>query len=101
MLTRFEPDVGERHYSVRRRRILVLSPRDPYPVIGGDRVRIHRIARELAQHYELTLLTFCEKRLASAMRSDPEVLVTRSHQLFLLAPPYLLGLVTGMRIAEF
>ena len=100
MLTRFEPDVGERDYSVRRRRILVLSPRDPYPVIGGDRVRIHRIARELARHYELTLLTFCETaRERDALGS--EVLVTRSHQLFLLAPPYLLGLVTGMRIAEF
>ncbi len=43
----------------RRRRILVLAPRDPYPVIGGDRVRIYSIARELARHYDLTLLTFC------------------------------------------
>jgi len=42
-----------------RRRILVLSPRDPYPVIGGDRLRIHRIARELSRRYDLTLLTFC------------------------------------------
>ena len=42
-----------------RRRILVLAPRDPHPVIGGDRVRIHRLARELAQHHDLTLLTFC------------------------------------------
>jgi glycosyltransferase involved in cell wall biosynthesis len=44
---------------VPRRRILVLSPRDPYPVIGGDRLRIHRMARELARHHDLTLVTFC------------------------------------------
>jgi glycosyltransferase involved in cell wall biosynthesis len=37
----------------------VLSPRDPYPVIGGDRLRVHRIACELARRYDLTLLTFC------------------------------------------
>lgn len=43
----------------RRRRLLVLAPRDPYPVIGGDRVRIHNVARELAVSYDLTLLTFC------------------------------------------
>lgn len=44
----------------RRRRVLVLTPRNPYPVTGGDRVRIHRIARELARHHELTLLTLCK-----------------------------------------
>ncbi len=42
-----------------RRRILVLTPRDPYPTIGGDRLRIHRLARELSRHHDLTLLTLC------------------------------------------
>jgi len=28
--------------------------------VGGDRLRIHRLARELARRFELTLLTFCE-----------------------------------------
>lgn len=40
-------------------RILVLTPRYPYPVIGGDRLRIHAIARELAKSHELTLLSLC------------------------------------------
>jgi glycosyltransferase involved in cell wall biosynthesis len=56
----FEHEVSGGVATARKHRILVLSPRDPYPVLGGDRVRIHRIARELAQHHELTLLTFCE-----------------------------------------
>lgn len=43
-----------------RRRILVLTPRYPYPVIGGDRLRIFEICREFARYHELTLLTFCE-----------------------------------------
>lgn len=43
-----------------RRRILVLTSRNPYPVIGGDRLRIHRLARELSRQYDLTLVTFCD-----------------------------------------
>lgn len=44
----------------RRPRLLVLTPRYPYPVIGGDRLRIHRVCRELAKRYSLTLLSLCE-----------------------------------------
>ncbi|MBM0106168.1 glycosyltransferase [Steroidobacter sp. S1-65] len=45
-----------------RKRILVLTPRYPYPVIGGDRLRIYEICRQLAQRHELTLLSLCETR---------------------------------------
>jgi glycosyltransferase involved in cell wall biosynthesis len=31
-------------------------------VIGGDRLRIQRIARELSKYHDLTLLTFCESQ---------------------------------------
>lgn len=43
-----------------RKRILVLTPRFPYPVVGGDRLRIYEICRELSKHYELSLLSLCE-----------------------------------------
>ena len=69
MLAGLKPLISHRDAEPRdsaRRRILVLSPRDPYPVIGGDRLRIHRIARELSRRYDLTLLTFC----ASASDQD-------------------------------
>lgn len=45
-----------------RCRVLVLTPRFPYPVVGGDRLRIYEICRELARHHDLTLLTLCESR---------------------------------------
>jgi glycosyltransferase involved in cell wall biosynthesis len=43
-------------------RVLVLTPRFPYPVIGGDRLRIHAICRALARDYSLTLLSLCNQR---------------------------------------
>lgn len=45
-----------------RSRLLVLTPRFPYPVIGGDRLRIHAICRALARDHSLTLLSLCERR---------------------------------------
>lgn len=40
--------------------ILVLTPRFPYPVIGGDRLRIYEICRELSNSYSITLASLCE-----------------------------------------
>ncbi|EPJ5086310.1 glycosyl transferase family 1, partial [Escherichia coli] len=42
------------------KKILVLTPRFPYPVIGGDRLRIYKICEELSKRYSLTLLSLCE-----------------------------------------
>ena len=41
-------------------RLLVLAPRYPYPIIGGDRLRIHHVCAQLAERYRLTLLCFCD-----------------------------------------
>lgn len=43
-----------------RGRILLLTPRWPYPVIGGDRLRIWHLARALSQHHDITLLSLCQ-----------------------------------------
>jgi glycosyltransferase involved in cell wall biosynthesis len=45
-----------------RPRILVLTPRYPYPVVGGDRLRIHHICRNLAPHCDLTLISMCDSQ---------------------------------------
>jgi len=45
-----------------KRRVLVLTPRWPYPPIGGDRLRIYQICRHLAAEFELTLLSLCESK---------------------------------------
>jgi glycosyltransferase involved in cell wall biosynthesis len=58
-LTVVDRSVSRAH---RRRKILVVAPRDPYPTIGGDRLRISRLARELARHYDLTLVTLCASK---------------------------------------
>jgi glycosyltransferase involved in cell wall biosynthesis len=53
-------------------KILVITPRYPYPVIGGDRLRIYHICRELAKKYDLTLLSLCETKeeLKSPLPND-------------------------------
>lgn len=39
-------------------RILFLTPRFPYPLIGGDRLKPYYILRYLGKHHETTLVTF-------------------------------------------
>jgi len=45
-----------------KKRLLVLTPRFPYPAIGGDRIRILHICQALSSHFEITLLSLCETR---------------------------------------
>lgn len=45
-----------------RPRLLILTPRFPYPVVGGDRLRIWRVCRALASEFDLTLLSLVERR---------------------------------------
>ena len=54
------------------KKILVLTSRLPYPVVGGDRLRIYAICRELSKRYEVTLLSLCESRaeLEMALPAD-------------------------------
>ena len=47
---------------VGKKRILVLTPRFPYPVIGGDRLRIYQVCKALSAQFSLTLLSLCETR---------------------------------------
>ena len=42
-------------------RILVIADYLPYPLIGGDRIRIYNILRRAAQEHEISLVAFLEK----------------------------------------
>lgn len=42
-----------------RKRLLVLTSRFPFPVLGGDRLRIYQLCRCLASRFDLTLLSLC------------------------------------------
>ncbi|WP_368727466.1 glycosyltransferase [Paraburkholderia sp. BR10872] len=43
-----------------KKKLLVLTPRLPYPVIGGDKLRIYHLCKALSRQYSLTLLSLCE-----------------------------------------
>lgn len=45
-----------------RNRLLVLTPRFPYPVVGGDRLRIYQLCKALSLQFNLTLLSLCDSK---------------------------------------
>lgn len=53
-------------------RILVLTPRFPYPLYGGDLLRIYRMCETLSQTFRLTLLSICQSpaEMQVALPSD-------------------------------
>ncbi len=44
------------------RSVLILTTRYPYPVVGGDRLRIYQICKALAKSHKLTLLCLCNSK---------------------------------------
>ena len=56
-----------------RKKILILTPRFPFPIIGGDRLRIYFLCKELSKTYDLTLISLCESQEEMDMdvSSDP------------------------------
>lgn len=44
------------------KKLLILTTRYPYPVIGGDRLRIYQICKALSHQFQLTLLSLCERK---------------------------------------
>lgn len=42
------------------KKILILTSRFPFPVVGGDRLRIYQLCKKLSEKYELSLLSLCE-----------------------------------------
>jgi glycosyltransferase involved in cell wall biosynthesis len=63
---------GAPHHPRARRRILVLTPRPPFPAVGGDKVRIANLCRELARHHDLTLLSLCTSR-GDLVQAEPGI----------------------------
>jgi len=55
-------------------KILILTPRLPYPVIGGDKIRIYNICKILSEAgHQLTLLSFVEnKNEAELAQNHPD-----------------------------
>ena len=66
-----------------RRRILLLTPRWPYPVIGGDRLRIWRLARAVAEHHDITLLSLCASQGELDAPAPEDGVFTSVHRILL------------------
>lgn len=63
-------------------RLLVLTPRYPYPAVGGDRVRILHLCKALRSEFRLTLLSLCDSD--EEMHHEPQDGVfDRIHRVFL------------------
>ncbi len=69
-----------------RPRILVLTPRFPYPVIGGDRLRIYHVCKALSEVADLTLLSLCESTSEMQMAVPDDGVYQRVERVFL--PPW-------------
>jgi len=64
-------------------KILALTSRWPYPVVGGDRLRFHAICREMRKRHRVTLLALCETRAEMAMEAPDDGVFAARHRVFL------------------
>ncbi|HGX8441146.1 TPA: glycosyltransferase family 4 protein [Escherichia coli] len=80
---------------INKKQILVLTPRFPFPVIGGDRLRIYKICKELSKHYDLTLLSLCDKREELNYEYDREVF-SSVHRVYLSKKKSILNVIFSL-----
>lgn len=79
-----------------KRRILVLTPRWPYPPIGGDRLRIYQICRHLSAEFELSLLSLCEREEEMDAAAPEDGIFTRVERVFHSSWNRLSGMATAL-----
>lgn len=84
---------------ISRKKILVLTPRFPYPVIGGDRLRIYNVCKELAKDFSLTLLSMCESKEELVMPIPDDGVFDRVERVFLPKWRSLLNVVLALPTA--
>lgn len=63
-------------------KLLVLTPRFPFPPIGGDRLRIYQLCRQLSRDWDLTLLSLCATRKEMLMPVGNEGIFTSVHRVY-------------------
>lgn len=63
-------------------KLLVLAPRFPYPPIGGDRLRIYRLCKQIAIDCELTLLCLCDSEEEMKYAVPEDGVFTRVERIF-------------------
>ena len=78
----WEPPDPQQYSQLMKKRLLILSPRFPYPMIGGDRIRIFHICKGLSHSFELSLLTLCETKEELGVPL-PDGLFSQVHRVYL------------------
>lgn len=63
------------------KKVLVLTPRFPFPVIGGDKLRIYKLCEALSKDYEIILLSLCESKCEMSM-SLPDSFFSEVHRVY-------------------
>lgn len=57
-------------------KLLVITPRFPYPVVGGDRLRIYQMCKNLSIHFDLTLLSLSNSKNDAGFKATDNIFVT-------------------------
>ncbi len=76
--------------------ILVLTSRFPYPVIGGDRLRIYEVCKELSKKYSLTLASLCENEAEMNMPLPNDGVFNKVHRVHLSKSHSFFNCVLGL-----
>ncbi|CBL44194.1 Putative glycosyltransferase [gamma proteobacterium HdN1] len=93
--------------SQQKKRLLILTPRFPYPVVGGDRLRIYQVCKALSERFSLTLLSLCETDAEMTMPLPADGVFDRVERVFLSrSRSYLntllaLGSTTPLQVAYY
>lgn len=66
-----------------KKKLLVLTPRFPYPVIGGDRLRIYNLCKALSEHFDICLLSLCESVVEMSMTIPCDGVFARVERVYL------------------
>lgn len=90
-----------------KKRLLILTPRFPYPVVGGDRLRIYQVCKALSERFSLTLLSLCETDAEMVMPLPEDGVFDRVERVFLsrgrsyLNTLLALGTTTPLQVAYY
>jgi glycosyltransferase involved in cell wall biosynthesis len=82
--------------TLQRPRMLVVTPRFPYPVIGGDRLRLVNLCRELAKDFDLTLASLCATRAEMQLALPADAPFREVHRVLL--PPWRSAVSTALAV---
>lgn len=65
-----------------RKRIIVITPRFPYPVIGGDKLRIYNICKSLSKKFDMVLVSLCDEKSQLSYTPPDDNVFNEIHKIY-------------------